>query len=68
MAGTQKPYASGESKLFLQKQRFAVGLQTVWKCTFMLRASSHPSFLSLMCAFFKVFYLMLWWPGSSAAK
>lgn len=66
MADTQKPYAIGESKLFLQKLRLAVGLQTVWKIV--LGTSSHPSFLSPMCVFFNVFYSMLWWPSSSGVK
>lgn len=66
MADTQKPYAVGESKLFLQKLWLAVGLQTVWKTV--LGASSHPSILSPTCVFFKVFYSMLWWPGSSGVK
>lgn len=63
-----KPYARGENKLFLQKPRLAFGLQTVWKGMFILGASSHLSLLYPTCVFLKVFYFMLWWPGSSAVK
>lgn len=69
LSGTMaKPYARGESELFLQKLRLAFGLQTVWKGMFILGASSHLSLLYPTCVFLKVFYFMLWWPGSSAVK
>lgn len=43
VADAEKPYAGGESKLFLQKLRLALGLQVTWKGIPMLAAYSHLS-------------------------
>jgi len=53
VADTQKPDASGESKLFLQKLRLAVGSQTLGKSTCVLGASSCLSLLYPACMFLK---------------